>query len=1512
MRGLPHTRQLTNKTSRLIKALKYLFRIGVLIMLGGYLMLLGLTAIPSVQRWLADLVGNALAERMGTRVHVQRVRLGLPGRLIVDGLQVYDRRDSLMLHVPRVAAKIEVTPLFEHHICISNAQLFGARALLYHAVPDSAPNWQFLVDAFSPPHDTTPPSFDLRIRSLLARRCQVRYDRLYEPHIHGRFDHNHLSVTGLSVTAQLGCLTRDSLDVNLDRLACRERSGLELDKLKFRLKVFRDSLSLERLEMRLPRTSLTIPMLTATYQGLPRQDTPRGVWLSRIQASAQVDLTAVPADLAALAPSLRHMDRAVSLSAQARLDRDGQLSLHGLRLSLDGGTLALKASMQGTDLWGTPSYTAHIHGLSATHALWTRLPDWASALPPSMPQRLQPLGNTRATGQIYYSKRKARADMTVHTEAGTLQAKGHLDDGNHFQADLTLADARIGAFLGTASRAHQLTLSATATLRGKLHGQGNKPEVHASGNVQSISLRRHTYHDIPFHASMAGHDYRLALKASEQQGQVSLDARATLPPTGAKTFALTGSMEQFSPWALSLTDGLRDERISGQIQASVSLEEPGQPEGEAHIANLVLSSPEKGRLDIGDISLTCHREAGLQRISMTSDMASLEASGTFRWESIPKAVVSLAKRYLPSLVASPHAGEGTDDVDLDFTMRVRDTTVAARLTGTSLSIPEEAVIHGYIHSGVNLMELDGQIPRMRLGNEQLHNGSLRVECTGRNMQASVHAQRMMRGKPVDIDLAAYAENDRLVTRLGWDNQASPLQRGAVNLSAQFWKAHGGKTAVRASLNPSDIVISDSVWHIRPGVIHWHNGRADVSNVSLASSDRHLTLNGFVSSEEEDTLTVDVKDFDLAYLFNIVNFHAVDFKGFATGRVYGRTLTRQPQADAFLQVHDFSFNGADMGEMDVHINWGARPKTIQLDAYIQDPPARQQTMVRGSVTLGHGPGSGLDLDIDTRRMDLHFLHRYASAIFSKMEGRVTGACRVFGPFKNINLQGKVVAEEASLRVASLGVDYHLAGDSVILVPDTIRFPGATIYDNLGGPGSSEHAARLSGELTHRHLSHMGYDIRVDADNILAYNFPQMEDLNFCGTVFASGTAHVHGYPGTVNIDVKATPKSGTTLVYNTSSPTTVTDTSFLTYVSHADSATSTAKPDAQEAPAASNDLHLNFDLDVTPEATMRVLMDTKSGDYINLYGNGRILANYYNKGKFQMYGTYRVDHGLYKLSIQDVIRKDFTFRPGGTITFGGDPGKAALQLSAVYTVPNVSLDDLSSSSLGLSNTRVDCIMDISGEAFAPTVTFDFDLPNANEDEKRMVRSMLSTDEERNMQVIYLLGIGRFYNQNTQMQNAGNQSGTAMNSLISSTLSSQFNQFMNNAMGSRNWSFGANLRTGENGWDQLDIEGILSGRLLNNRLLINGNFGYRENYYSTSNFIGDFDVQYLLTPNGNLSLKAYNQTNDRYFIQSSLTTQGVGLQFKRDFNSWRGVFRRIHKAKRQKKAAPTTPKPVPDKE
>lgn len=140
------------------------------------------------------------------------------------------------------------------------------------------------------------------------------------------------------------------------------------------------------------------------------------------------------------------------------------------------------------------------------------------------------------------------------------------------------------------------------------------------------------------------------------------------------------------------------------------------------------------------------------------------------------------------------------------------------------------------------------------------------------------------------------------------------------------------------------------------------------------------------------------------------------------------------------------------------------------------------------------------------------------------------------------------------------------------------------------------------------------------------------------------------------------------------------------------------------------------------------------------------------------------------------------------------------------------------------------MNITGQPSQPVVEFDLDMPTVNADEKQMVRSLLNSQDEMNQQVVYLLAIGRFYPQganNAENNNEQSQTSLAMQSLLSGTLSGQINNILKNVIKSNDWSFGANISTGDEGWNNAEYEGLISGRLFNNRLLINGQFGYRDN-------------------------------------------------------------------------------------
>ena len=175
---------------------------------------------------------------------------------------------------------------------------------------------------------------------------------------------------------------------------------------------------------------------------------------------------------------------------------------------------------------------------------------------------------------------------------------------------------------------------------------------------------------------------------------------------------------------------------------------------------------------------------------------------------------------------------------------------------------------------------------------------------------------------------------------------------------------------------------------------------------------------------------------------------------------------------------------------------------------------------------------------------------------------------------------------------------------------------------------------------------------------------------------------------------------------------------------------------------------------------------------------------------------------------------------------------------------------------------------------------------------MIYSLINSEEEMNQQVLYLLAVGRFYSQPSNNAAASDapdsQTTLAMQSIISGQISQQINTVLNSVVKNNNWNFGANISTGDEGWNNAEYEGLLSGRMLNNRLIFNGEFGYRDNKNTTTSFIGDFDLRYLIFPNGNLSIHVYNQSNDRYFVRNSLNTQGVGIILKKDFDSWRSLL------------------------
>ena len=332
------------------------------------------------------------------------------------------------------------------------------------------------------------------------------------------------------------------------------------------------------------------------------------------------------------------------------------------------------------------------------------------------------------------------------------------------------------------------------------------------------------------------------------------------------------------------------------------------------------------------------------------------------------------------------------------------------------------------------------------------------------------------------------------------------------------------------------------------------------------------------------------------------------------------------------------------------------------------------------------------------------------------------------------------------------------------------------------------------------------------------------------------------------------------------------------------------------------MNLDFLITANEGLQAKVYTNLKSDDYIDLYGNGAINAVYDEKDGFSLKGNMDLDRGTYKITVQDIFTKEFNISKGSSLLFNGNPYEANLDIKAKYLVPSASLSALTTETTNKKSVKVNCLMDITGTLASPVLNFDLELPEGSEEEKEMLASATSTPEQKNMQFIYLLGIGKFYTYDYNNPLATNtQSSTAVESLISNTISGQLNNMLGKIINNGNWDISGNISTSERGWNSMEVEGMLRGRLLDNRLQINGNLGYRENPIANRNFIGDFELLWLLSPNYNWNIKAYSKTNDRYFSKTDLTTQGIGTSILFEFDRWKWWGKKKDKKSENKQPA-----------
>lgn len=1458
--------------------LKRVINITIWTIIGLYTAIVILLHIPFIQTFVGERVADALCHKFGTKVSIGRVDLGFVNRLIIDDTEMQDQQGKQMLRVSRISVKIDLLALANGEIEITSAQFFGLQANLYKATADSKPNFQFVVDSLAS-KDTTKQKtpLNLQINSLIIRNGSVSWRVLSRAYNSGKFSPDNINAHNISAHIIINRITDDSLNVKVKRIALEERCGLKLKALSLHAIYGPKGASINDFNLELPSTLIQSENISASFQKKEGK-----IEMPSLKFNGSINAPRISlADIAGFVPKLSATKEPISLKVNFNGSGD-QIAVTRLELANEKHSLQLIANGGIKNYMEKMSWFANVSELSANHEAIASIV--ATATGKDVPAVVTRIGDISLSGHAYGDKNRLTANAKLATSLGDIKLALNKSSKN-IKADIETKGFDVGKLADNKTLGH---VSANLNIHGT-----SKDNLAAAGRVYDFDFNGYKYHDIQLNASYRNKVVKGKIDIDDPNADIDVNGLLNI---ASKTplLKVEASVNNFAPHALGLTPKWQSTAFAANINCDIKGNNINNANGMVEVSNFKMQSPENEYV-LNNVTVKTGFEGENHYLNLESDFGTVNINGQFNYNTIARSVLNMVASKLPTI---PGLTRQPQKEHNDFTINasISDTQWMKNLLGIPLEIHRPLNINGELDDKREKINLWCDVPSFTYNGSRFRDAFINIESPSDTLKADIRIKKLAnKGKFIALNLRAGASDNHLNTSLSFSNNDRHPLKGVINASTVFAKDDDGVSTAYIDVLPSRATIGDTTWQVAPSAIVYSKNRLKVDGFSISHDNQMLAINGTATKSLEDSLLVTLNDIDVSYVLNLVNFHSVDFFGMASGeaRVAG-AFNGKPLLTADLQVKDFKFESGRMGTLYANVNYDVDEGRINIDAIAQDEDGRH-TDINGYVSPKH---NYIDLGIDAHRTRAEFMESFCGSFMDNVDADINGKLNVVGPLNNINLVGKAVVN-GSVRMTALNTTYWMRNDSVTFVPDEIKFKGDTIYDRNGNIGI------MTGSVYHQHLTNLSYDLGIKAKNLLAYDTHSFGENTFYGTAYVTGDCKIKGRSGEVTIDINAVPEKNSILVYNVADQTAIGSSDFISWKNHDVANNDSIDNDEDDNKVdISTNIRLNFLINCNPNATLKLLMDEKTGDYITLNGDGVLRATYFNKGTFDIYGNYIVDHGVYKLTIQNIIKKDFLFQKGGTISFGGDPYNASLNLKALYILNSVSLADLNiGHSFSNNNVRVNCLMNITGTPNAPKVDFDLDMPNMSNDVKQMVYSLLNAEEEKNQQVLYLLAVGRFMAQNSNNASQGDapqysQTSLAMQSFLSGTISQQLNSVLNNVINSNNWNFGANISTGTEGFNNAEYEGLLSGSMLNNRLLFNGQFGYRDNPNATTSFIGDFDLKYLLFPNGNLAINVYNKTNDRYFTRNSLNTQGVGVVMKKDFTKFSDLFFWRKKSKKKK--------------
>lgn len=1421
-----------------------------------------------IQHDAAVHITRIASSALGTDVNAGRVQFTYPFGITIDNLTVYDLSHDTLAHVASVSFRLKPEKLLYRKLSITNVRINSPSIRLYRDSIGGEPNYAFLTALAG--NDSQPMSF--RANSVLIRNGSLSYDLKSAEWSDSVFNTNHIGINGLTTNLSLKELNSDSVSVIIRKFAVAEQSGFRLTKAKGTVNIGRDRTNLSGFVFSTPAGNIKANRLTANagfkseIKGLPDMD-------------IDMDVTFTGSDYKAFYPSLAPMTDPISLSLKGN-GRKGDFNLNALYLHAPDSIFDL--GMSGTLLLDS---AFHVTGCryAEAHGFFSRnLPQWVkdqlSGFGITIPNQLASLGNGSFKANLDNYNGNTSSSMDITSQAGTVNCR--LNGQNSFyNANLTATDVNLQAITGNRDLGN-CSLTAQADLD-KDDEEGFSGRF--NGRIGSIRYKNYNYRNIAVNGSFNPTLVLTDLEFADRNGALNLNAGIGTGNIPYYVVQADADSLNLAAYHLAGKDSLS---LTATVNASIIGNNIDNLIGKVSVDSLYYAD-ESGSWNMDNMTVTIGQYNDYVRVTtVQSDFMNISLVGIYKLSTLPATLAKACSDALPTI--GKLAGEKLKVAN--YASYSNDFAINANLDNTDFI---NAVFHKPISIGkpaqARMSFIDSKknysgivsVPDITIGKQTLTDNRLNLnssdgEC--RLEMSSTYGSESDDGTTLDASFLAYS--DMVNTNYSWTNRSGTMN-GTANTLTQFLK-YDSRRGLQSTtvIDTTDVTINGTIWEMYAAEIATDNHKVAISDMFASNNNQYVYANGTISADTSDVFVLSMKNIDVGHILSELHFNdKLQLYGIASGQVLITEALANPAFSGTFSIDDFRFMDSYHGRLDAACRWNRELSQVELQGNMLDEGV-SATQVNGVFVP---KAKYFDVSLDANHTDLHFLNTWTKTVFKEIGGRTTGYIRMYGSLPDIDMEGEAILEDAYFIQEAVNTTFKVKRDTLWFEPGKMLFRDVEFYDEKG------HDGIMTCILGHNKFKHWTVDMTADVTDMLVFQQPKSDKSEIYASVYAEGSmALKFDETNGLNISVDARTAPGTRLGYSPSSGT-VADYNFLTIVDRG-----TVQIDEETVKSiipSKTKNNKNFNLDLKVECSEDALIEMSMASLNGFFrGSGNISIKFNPKDGPLVNGIYNLSYGQCALSIEDIIRKNFTLMEGSYVRFNGSLMDTELNLQTYHNVNSASIYDLDPSASSNNKVHVRCLMGITGLLNDPRISFDIDMPSGTPEEKAALASATTTEEQRNYQFMYLLALGRFYTYDAAAMSDG-LTPSAMESIVNSTVSGQINNLLSQVLDNEKVSITSNvsassyLTNDATNLSNKELEGILEAHLLNNRLLLNGNFGYRENTINnTSNFIGDFEFKYLLIPDKRgkgISIKGYNKANDKYFSKTTLTTQGVGLVFEKDF-------------------------------